>query len=97
MSKEGRFIEYLTFLKGEKLTERIVKIVNRFQKMDQEVEAKEKIGAREHEELMRVICRLPEDPASFFLQGGLKTIRSDGAYGKRIKQLADVLMGSAVI
>lgn len=97
MSKEERFIEYLTFLKGEKLAERIVKIVNRFPKTDQEIETKEKIGAGEHQELMRVICRLPEDPASFLVQNGLKTIRSDGPYGKRIKQLADGLLNSAAI
>ncbi len=96
VSREERFIEYVTFLKGESLTERIVKILNRFQspKPEDGAKAQSEIGGQG---LMRVICRLPEEPDSFSTQGGLKVIRSDGAYGKQIKGLADLLLGNMVI
>lgn len=97
MSREERFIDYLTFLKGEKLTERIVKILNRLQDTELETRIKEKTVTDGNCELMRVICRLPEEPDSFFTQGGLKVIRSDGAYGKRIKELADFLLDSVML
>lgn len=93
MSREERFIEYLTFLKGEKLVERIVKVWNRLKETGSEPGSKEKKTFDENEGLMRVICKLPEDPNSFFMQEGLKTIRSDGMYGKEVKALADFVLG----
>lgn len=97
VSREERFIEYLTFLKGEALTERIVKILNRFQAPKPEAGAEEKGEAGGSPGLMRVLCRLPEEPDSFSTQGELKVIRSDGAYGKQIKGLADFFLGNVLI
>ncbi len=92
-SREGRFIEYLTFLKGEQLAGRIVKVWNRVQDIDPELETIGKKILGEQEEWMQAVCRLPEEPSSFSVQEGLKTIRSDGMYGKGVKKLADFVLG----
>lgn len=96
-SKEGRFIEYLTFLKGEKLAERIVKVVNRYKEPQAENGAKDRKEPDGRQGLMKTVCRLPEDPGSFSLREGLKSIGSDGAYGKKIKALADFVLGNVAL
>ena len=46
----------------------------------------------DEEEVLRVVCRLPEEEASFSIQNGIRTISPDGAYGEGIKVLADSIL-----
>lgn len=93
--KEERLVEYLTFLKGEKLTERMGKIVNRcIQKPLDEREDPEEDG---HCDILRTVCRLQEDPESFHIQKGMRRIALEGAYGKGVRSLAGSVLGNAVL
>lgn len=76
--KEERFLEYISFLKGTEILDRIGKIINF---------ASEK---KENDEggLLRVVSTLPNEPGSFVLQNGVKAVKADSIYAQKMKDLA---------
>lgn len=84
--KEERFLEYFIFLKGEKMLERMGKIIT-FCNDDFE---------SEDLDLIRTVCYLPEDNDSFSTCNGVKEIQADGDYGYKIKQLADAIIRNTI-
>ena len=84
--KEERFLDYFTFSKGEKILERMARVVN-FASTDD-------TGAMEG--LLRTVCCLPDDPGSFSVCEGIKEIRPEGAYGQKINQLTDCVIKNII-
>lgn len=94
-SKEERLVEYMTFLKGEKLAERMAKVLNHYERRP--LEERAETEPEERCEILRTVCRLPEEPESFNLQSGIRTISLDGAYGRGIKGLAGAVLHSVIL
>ncbi len=95
--KEGRFLEYLIFLKGEELVDRMAKVINGYVEKE-ELPEKEEATTAEEEGVLRVACRLPEDPESFLMQGnGRKSISAEGLYNQGIKLLTDSILRNVII
>jgi hypothetical protein len=88
--KEERFLDYFVFLKGEKILDRMGKVVT-YSNGTVENTAEKATG-----EVFRTVCVLPEDPDSFTICDGVKEIRADGEYGSRIKLLADAVIKNTV-
>ncbi len=84
--KEERFLNYFIFLKGEKILDRMGKIVTY---SDDESEVQEN-------EVLRTVCTLPYDPESFSVCNEVREIRSDGAYGNKIRQLAEAVIKNTI-
>ena len=84
--KEEKFLEYFMFLKGEKILDRMAKIVT-FCNDDAEID---------NNEILRVVCKMPYDPDSFSACNGVREIRSDGKYGNNIKQLAEAVLKNTI-
>ena len=84
--KEERFLEYFMFLKGESIIDRILKIETF---CDDEQEAVE--GG-----MLNTVCTLPNDRESFIICNGIREIKSDGAYGNKIRQLADSVIKNTI-
>lgn len=93
--KEERLMEYLTFSKGEKMIERMGKVVNccKQKSSNGQTEAEEEM----RDEILPIICRLQEEPESFKTQNHLRAISLDGAYGKGIKRLADSVLRNTLL
>lgn len=90
--KETRFLEYLTFLKGECILDKMGKILNRY---DAEMfETDEQQRQTEEGGMLRVVCRLKDDPESFTEEDGFRYVLPDGAYGQGIKELADSVLNN---
>lgn len=79
----------MVFLKGEHIIDRMGKIVNHYKEPELQ---EEEIIPQVEDEVLRVVCRLPEEEASFSIQNGIRTISPDGAYGEGIKVLADSIL-----
>lgn len=75
--KEERFLDYFMFFKGEKILDRMGRVVN-FSKRE---------GNCEENGLLRTVCRLPDDPDSFVKCEGIREIRPDGLYGQKMNHL----------
>ena len=84
--KEDRFLEYFMFLKGEKILERMGKIVT-FSNGETETA---------NSEILRTVCNLPYDPDAFSVCNGVREIRSDGSYGSKIRQLAEAVLKNTI-
>lgn len=84
--KEERFLEYFMFLKGESIIDRILKIETF---CDDEQEVVE--GG-----MLNTVCTLPNDRESFIICNGIREIKSDGAYGNKIRQLADSVIKNTI-
>ena len=84
--KEDRILDYFMFLKGEKILDRMGRIVT-YCNDEQESDMTETI---------RTVCCLPEDPESFSVCNEIREIKSDGAYGNRIKRLAEAVIKNTV-
>lgn len=94
--KEERFLEYLIFLKGDKILERMGKLVNRvFCGGLKKEEDKKNEG--QYQEILRIICRLELDPESFSEEKGVRLIAQDGAYGRGIKKLAESVLNNVIL
>ena len=74
--KEDRFLEYFTFLKGEKILDRMGRVMNFYDGQEHD------IG------LLRTVAQLPYDPEAFSVHDGIRVISPDGAYGEGIRHLA---------
>lgn len=85
--KEERLVEYVAFAKGEAVIERMGKVINCCKQRSWQEEETEALP-----ELLKTVCRLPEDPQSFTAEKGLRIIRPEGAYGKGISSLADAVL-----
>ena len=82
--KEERFLDYFTFVRGEKILERMGRVVNF---SDDESDS---------DGLLRTVCRLPYDPESFASFEGIKEIRPDGLYGRKINQLTESVIKNII-
>lgn len=87
--KEERFLEYMVFQKGETIIDRMAKVVNYYSEPEPQTD---ETSDQDEEDILRVICRLPEEDASFSIQNGIRTISPDGAYGEGIKVLVDSIL-----
>lgn len=91
--KEERFLEYLTFLKGEKVIERMGKAVNcHIKERHEEVQVPE-----EQMGILPIICRLAQEPECFTVENGMKKISLESAYGKGIEALADAVLRNTIL
>ena len=93
--KELRMMEYLTFLKGEKLIGRMVKILNRCGESQTKGETEPE--EEEKSPLIRIICRLPQEPESFSIENGRRNISADFVYGGKIRKLADSVLQNTLL
>ena len=93
--KEERFLEYLTFLKGEHILDKMGKIVNRYAAESAETDEGQQ-ELKEDAGILRVVCRLEEDPESFTREAQFRHIASDGAYGRGIKKLAESVLNNTM-
>lgn len=84
--KEERFLEYFMFLTGEKILDRMGKIVNYYD---------EQYG-KENCEILRTVCTIPYDPDSFSICNEVREIRPDGVYGGKIKKLAEAVLKNTI-
>ena len=84
--REERFLEYFTFLSGERILDRIGKVINRT--------GKECVESKEH--ALRVICTLPEDPDSFDINDGMRSIKPDGKFGENMRLLTNAVIKNIV-
>lgn len=91
--KEERLIEYVAFAKGETVIDRMGKVINCYKQRSWEEEG----GQEEQPQLLRTVCRLPEDPRSFTVQKGLRIIQPEGPYGKGISSLADSVLQNVIL
>ena len=79
--------------KGEPVIERMGKIINCYKQRSWEEEEEQD----EQPELLRTVCRLPEDIRSFTVQKGLRMIQPEGPYGKAISNLADSVLQNVIL
>lgn len=93
--KEERLVEYMTFLKGEKLAERMGKVFNYYEL--QPLEQREETESEEYCEILRTVCRLPAEPEAFKWKSGIRTISLDGTYGRGIKGLVGAVLHSVIL
>lgn len=84
--KTERFLEYVTFVKGEKVVERMENLQNFHTGEDVTTES-----------ILPLLGLLPQDLDSFELENGVRSIRPEGAYGKRVKELALSVMQNITI
>ncbi|MBR5488394.1 MAG: hypothetical protein IKV72_01720, partial [Firmicutes bacterium] len=84
--REERFLEYFTFLSGERILDRIGKIINR-------TPTEYKAGA---DQVLRVVCTLPDDPESFTAYDGLRDFKSDGNFGQTIRLLTNSVIKNII-
>lgn len=82
--KEERFLEYFIFLKGEKILDRMAKIINYCDEEDL------------NGHILRTVCTLSDDADSFSLYNGIREISSDGKYGNKIRQLAEAVIKNTI-
>ena len=95
--KEERMLEYLTFLKGELIIDRMAKILNRAAPSSIEEADAEPENKSHDEELLTTAAVLPFDPASFTLREGIRKISLDSPYGSGIKKLTDAILNNALV
>lgn len=84
--KEERFLEYFVFLKGEKILNRMGRVIT-YCSVEPEKTA---------DEVIRNVCFLPYDPDSFSVCNGIKEIQPDGVYGSQIKRLAETVIKNTI-
>ncbi len=84
--KEERFLDYFTFVKGEKILERMGRVIN-FSNSENEIE---------DSGLLRTVCCLPYEPDSFIMCEGVREIRPDRIYGQKINQLTDAVIKNVI-
>ena len=82
--KEERFIEYFTFIKGEKILDRMGRVVNC---------ADDTVGSGG---LLKTVAVLPHDTSAFGVNEGVREIKPDGAYGEAISQLTRSVINNTV-
>lgn len=82
--KTERFMKYFTYIKGEKILNRMGKVINR------------SISGQVQDDMLRVVCFLPEDTDAFFIYDGVREIKPDGAYGRGISALANSVIKNTV-
>lgn len=81
--KENRLIEYMMFLKGEHILDRMGKVA---------IGNRNDEGDGEDALPVPLICQLPVDKKNIDTINGIKTVALDGAYGQGIKTLADSIL-----
>ncbi|MCQ4636284.1 hypothetical protein NE619_06045 [Anaerovorax odorimutans] len=94
--KEGRMLEYLVFLKGETIIERMAKVLNRYQLPAEEEDPSTADEKSQEDVMLHTAAVLPQDPESFSVQDGIRSISLDGPYGKGIKELTEAVLKNAL-
>lgn len=95
--KEERMLEYLAFLKGELMIDRMAKVLNRAVPSFLEDSAAEAESKPAEDELLPTAAVLPMDPQSFTIREGIRSISLDGPYGRGIKALTEAILGNALV
>lgn len=91
LGKEVRHLEYLMFLKGEKLIEKMWKIENFYN------EAGGSIRNEKKDAMIQTAVVLQEDKFSFRAEGDQKKISLDGPFGMGISRLTGKILNKALI
>lgn len=94
--KEERMLEYLMFLEGEKVVDRIGKVVNRYEPPEAPQTA-ESSQEQKEEPLLPVLAKLSLDPESFSTQEGIKCISLDGRYGQGIREMTEAILRNGIL
>ncbi len=85
--KKERFMEYFTFMKGERIVDRMARVLNGCNDMNEDGECG----------IMKTVCRLPEDVDSVIECDGVRVIKPDGRYAKEIRKLTDSVIKNTVM
>jgi cellulose biosynthesis protein BcsQ len=83
--KKERFMEYFTFVRGERILNRMAKVINCF--------TQEKY---ENDNMLRVVCCLPEDKEAFSVYDGVREIKAEGPYGESISNLVNSVIKNII-